>query len=571
MFRAFIGIIFTFALVITNLNLSMTEIKSTVYTLLLIFASIVAYSQSQVAGVPLSFGRALNTETVSTVDIPSPSAAVILENETAHSLAYRFAINIPVNFSFTNSGNTELLADGQKVWRLAIHAEAAKSLILYFDRFNLPAGGKLFVYNQQRTQMYGAYTSANNNSFGTFACPLIEGEALVLEYNAPSGLEPPDFHVSEVAYGFRGISSLMGNSSLTSSGKCEVNVNCSEGDNWQNQKRGVVKLITKDSLGHSSFCSGSMINNTGYNGIPYLLTADHCGRAARAIDISQWLFYFNYEMPGCTNTTPRENTTLLGAVKIAHGGSEMTGSDFFLVRLSESIPDSLHDYFNGWSREDYPRPSGTGIHHPWGDVKKISTYTTRLATINWPGNPNACHWQVYWAQTEHGHGVTEGGSSGSPIFNSDGLIAGTLTGGDSSCDSNSLNLPDYYGKFSWHWDQNGSDSAWMLKCWLDPTNSGIKKLGGWSLGIKDVLHTATSLYPNPAHQKATLNLENEGLPDEGISLSLIDLLGNPCQVPIVEEIAHTRYSFDLQSLSQGMYFVVVSGRKYQKSFKLIKM
>ena len=90
MFRAFIGIIFTFALVITNLNLSMTEIKSTVYTLLLIFASIVAYSQSQVAGVPLSFGRALNTETVSTVDIPSPSAAVILENETAHSLMLSF-------------------------------------------------------------------------------------------------------------------------------------------------------------------------------------------------------------------------------------------------------------------------------------------------------------------------------------------------------------------------------------------------------------------------------------------------------------------------------------------------
>ena len=36
---------------------------------------------------------------------------------------------------------------------------------------------------------------------------------------------------------------------------------------------------------------------------------------------------------------------------------------------------------------------------------------------------------VGWVSNANGWGVTEGGSSGSPLFNSNGLQIGTLTGG----------------------------------------------------------------------------------------------------------------------------------------------
>ncbi|MCX6283137.1 MAG: T9SS type A sorting domain-containing protein [Bacteroidetes bacterium] len=543
-----------------------------VSALLFIIDPVKVSGQHQAGGVPLSFGRALDPVNIKSTDIPGPSAECIRQNETVHSLPYRFALNLPVDISMSNSGSTEILKDGQRVWRLTVHSAGAKALILYFNRFSIPEGGKLFVYNPSRTQMFGAYTSANKNSFGTFACPLVEGDALVMEYNAPSGLAQPDIHISEVAYAFRGFTNYEENNPLPSSGTCEVNVNCTEGDNWQKQKRGVVKLVIKDSLGHTLLCSGSMINNTNNDGIPYLLTANHCGRYARPIDLSQWLFYFNYEMPGCPNTIPLTPSTLLGASMKSHGGTEFTGSDFYLVRLSESVPDSLHVYFNGWNRETASSPSGTGIHHPGGDVKKISTYNSHLITSSYPGNPLPCFWAVYWNYTVHGHGVTERGSSGSPIFNSDGQIVGTLTGGDSSCDTAWINSSDYYGKFSWHWDLNGSDSVNVLKYWLDPNNTGVTKMGGWALGIDDqAVKEGIKLFPNPAHENTTISLENESS-DKGVSdVSITDILGNRFPHWNFTENIPGNYTIDLQSLLPGVYIVFISGRNFTKSIKLVKI
>ena len=139
-----------------------------------------------------------------------------------------------------------------------------------------------------------------------------------------------------------------------------------------------------------------------------------------------------------------------------------------------------------------------GIHHPQGDIKKISTYTVPLMQTIWTGGSKLAHWQVNWSKTANGHGTTEGGSSGSPIFDSQGLLVGTLTGGDSSCDSLDLLLPDYYGMFSYSWDKNGTDSNEVLKYWLDPDNTNTMTLNGWSVGLEDQqIYGRISVYPNP--------------------------------------------------------------------------
>lgn len=540
-------------------------------TLLLCIHTQQVLGQHQSGGVPLSIGRALDPSTVSIKNVPPPSVSVILENEKNNRLPYRFALNLPVDFSITNSGSTEILQDGQRVWRLTIQSEGAKALLLYFDRFFIPPGGKLFVYNPLRTITFGAYTSANENSFGSFACPLIEGEAVVLEYNAPRELPLPDIRVSELSYAFRGIVHYEENMAAPASGNCEVNVNCSEGDNWQKQKRGVMKIVTKDSTGGSSWCSGSLVNNTLNDGTPYLLTANHCGAGSRPVDLSQWLFYFDYEMPGCVNSTALKPAVLLGAVFKAHGGTEFTGSDFYLVRLKEPVPDSLHAYFNGWSREDVASPNGTGVHHPMGDVKKISTYLSPLVTSSYPGNPSPCFWEVWWSKTANGHGVTEGGSSGSPIFSSEGLIVGTLTGGNSLCDSAHINLSDYYGKFSWHWDKNGADSARALKYWLDPANTGLKKLGGWALGVNEnTSRTSLQLFPNPVSQFAELVVPDLNQGGEPLIITVTNMLGNPCHV-LITESSKGHYTIDMQSSGAGIYIVTLSGNNIRKSVKLVKI
>ena len=87
-------------------------------------------------------------------------------------------------------------------------------------------------------------------------------------------------------------------------------------------------------------------------------------------------------------------------------------------------------------------------------------------SINWQGqgsSPAGSHWRVLWDD-----GGTYGGSSGSPVFNEDGLLVGQLSGGSGNCYSG--DTEDYYGKFSLSFSN--------VSQWLDPINSGAIQIAG---------------------------------------------------------------------------------------------
>ncbi len=109
---------------------------------------------------------------------------------------------------------------------------------------------------------------------------------------------------------------------------------------------------------------------------------------------------------------------------------------------------------------------------------------------------------VYWSATANGWGVTEGGSSGSPLFDNNGRIIGSLTGGMAACEpggngsGTGPDQPDYYGKFAYSWDQNGAESAQQLKYWLDPINSGVTYLGGINSNLTAAFEADRNPYPH---------------------------------------------------------------------------
>jgi hypothetical protein len=264
---------------------------------------------------------------------------------------------------------------------------------------------------------------------------------------------------------------------------------------------------------------------------------------------------------------PSESIT--GAKLKAHGGqSGDNGSDFYLVLLSQSIPDSFNVYMNGWNRKDTASPSGVGIHHPEGDVKKISTYLLPLVSTNYMGGPVISHWQVIWAQTANGHGVTEGGSPGSPIFDNNGMIVGTLTGGFSNCDSASLNSADYYGKFSYSWKSNGSDSASRLDYWLDPGNTGVYYLQGSPLAIENpAVSNLLTLYPNPFTDRLEISPADSQVP---LELSVYDLAGSLCFRKNFLRGTPSPITLNLSGLSPGVYILKATSEHGTTSRKIIK-
>ncbi|MDL2282613.1 PKD domain-containing protein, partial [Parabacteroides sp. OttesenSCG-928-G06] len=394
------------------------------------------------------------------------------------------------------SGEWTTLSNGQQILRYTISAPGAIATLLTYKDFYIPEGGKLFIYNADQTQVLGAYTSRTNPSGGQFSTQLLSGDEFTLEYVSPYKTEEnilvavehlPRINISGIGYGYNYLETYDTRPQLRAgeSGKCMVDINCEEGDDWQVEKTGVAKSLTRigGASGGWYLCTGTLINNTAQDLTPFFLTASHCFTDNKGVDVSAEdllvaQYYFDYEYETCGSLTVRSDVkTLIGSemlVRIPIEGA----SDGALLKL-ETQPD-WQVYFNGWDRTNTPLTSGVGIHHPQGDVKKISTITSAATDASWNGSDGSrgaenAHWNVYFAQTQNGYSVTEGGSSGSPLFNQDGLVVGTLSGGSSTCSTpNGRNL---YGKLYYHWDQvNNLDL--QMAAYLDKGATGATKLGG---------------------------------------------------------------------------------------------
>ncbi|MCK5839157.1 MAG: trypsin-like peptidase domain-containing protein, partial [Bacteroidales bacterium] len=228
--------------------------------------------------------------------------------------------------------------------------------------------------------------------------------------------------------------------------------------------------------GWIGWCTGSMINNTTWDLTPYVLTAHHCGEDCLATHFNQWIFYFKYEAATCTGSTGPQNVTMTGCSLKAEG-DRYTGSDFALLLLNSTPPSSHEPFWAGWNRTNTPSPSGVGIHHPAGDIKKISTYNSPLGESQWNNNGVLSHWKAVWSATVNGISIVEEGSSGSPLFDSEHRIVGDLGGGpgNQSCENTSYSL---YGKVYWSWDKMGSQPHQQLQYWLDPISTGDFYLPG---------------------------------------------------------------------------------------------
>lgn len=447
--------------------------------------------------LPLSFNANLQIHSeIPFTQISKPDVKALLEEDKIRDKQGKFyrtgvITEVPKHSAVKGKYSFE---GNNVIWQHGFTAQAAKSIGLYFDYLAIPEGGKLFVYSSDLTHVVGPFTSENSPNADVFATAPVVGESLILEYNGPKETaEMFEFILNEVSYNYRnGGFGPKNASNFGDSDPCQVNANCSEGNSWDAQKRSAVKIVVRDGS-FTGLCSGSLINNATNDCTPYVLTANHCGAGASITNFKQWVFYFNFETPGCTNPASAndlDDQVVSGCLKMSCSAdvSDVIASDFLLVHIKNRPANSYNAFMAGWSRSTSASSSGVGIHHPSGDVKKISTYTASLTNSGWSGTNWGKHWGVVWAATANGHGVTEGGSSGSAIFNSAGQIVGKLSGGSSFCSN--TNGMDVYGKFSYSWDQTASTPNRRLKDWLDKSNTNPTTLAG-----KEVSTCASAALP----------------------------------------------------------------------------
>lgn len=468
------------------------------YLIIFCFISTEVLSQISQPGVPLSFEFSTNDDSVNSIEFPEINLAELSREDSIDQLRnrpMRFGKAHETKISISNAGTWKIINNEMKIWRLELICPQAYSINLIYDQFRIPEGGKLFLYNEDRSYVLGAFSS-NNNTDGNqeFATGLVAGEKLILEYNSPINLPDPQIEISSVVHGYKNFLNF------GDSGPCNNNVNCPEGFDWIDQTNSVAMIV----LGGTRLCTGAMINNTCEDGTPYFLTANHCLIG----NVANWMFYFNYQSPSCSNIDGPTNQIVSGASLIATSGA----SDFALLELDNKPPAVYNTYYSGWSNVNSPTDTSVAIHHPRGDIKKISFSNQSTQSTGYTSSTidtSATHWRVpSWDD-----GTTEGGSSGSPLFNTEKQIIGQLHGGFASCNSIT---DDWYGKVSYSWDMNTSANA-RLSDWLNPSVNNFDTLNGNYFSFTPQLEAAVSAISSSANNSCyRIQILNSSIKNKGL-------------------------------------------------------
>lgn len=552
--------------------------------LLLTGVSLSLNAQIQFPGKPMGISNQMKAAEVMYV-LPPPDPVEIdaqLElNRGTNSKPLRFALERPVNLSPETHGSWSLKGD-IRVWHVHVLSPGAYSLGLVFGKYALLPGVKIFVYNPGQQEVKGAFTSENNKTSGVFPVGHLQGEELLIEMQVPIGMtDYGELELEALSHaflntGYKSSTADCPAGEFGCSQACEIDVNCVEGDLWWRVKPSVVRVFTT-----TFYCTGVLVNNTSYDGTPYLITAEHCLNSQYYAD--RTVFQFNYESASCFGEDGPLDMSISAADQLTHGDS----IDFSLLELSSIPPPSFDAYYAGWDRTQFQTTSSVTIHHPFGDVKKVSideqapSIPAQASDVPYSGLEDY-HYYSYWWVKRWETGSTEGGSSGGPLFNQARRVIGTLSGGNAACgdsigydaDSDRTiyntapNYDDYFTQFGMAWDHEEAKGN-ALKPWLDPMNLDPPALSGYNPSSNEPVKVEAeglfNVFPNPARD--LFHITSKEPVQGGGYYSIVNLSGALLKEGKLD--GEGRAEIHTSNLAPGLYIVKVGAEAYQEHHKLL--
>ncbi|GAB3564067.1 hypothetical protein GCM10027578_08900 [Spirosoma luteolum] len=418
---------------------------------------------NKAANLPVRQLTAVNTSALAADD----------EQRAKKGLPARVGVDVAANVDLLPNA-ARSTRNGVQIAQYQLEIPGALGISVVFDGLRLAEGARMFVYSADYSQVIGPITASQNGDL--FWTDLLEGAAAIVEVQEPSAVAGQSrVHVDKLVQYYR----FAPRFGFGTSQSCELNTICYP--DYQQEADGVAMMLTTYAP-YTYACTGSIVNSTKQDFRSFLLTAFHCydfsedgvHQPAEQAAAAGTQFRFHWESPTCSPTSA-DNVylTLTGA----NFRSAYANSDFSLLELTQQVPPQENITYLGWDRNNSQASSPFGIHHPSADIKKISfsPNTTSYVSVS-PGasyvvGSGTTHLQVTWGNL----GVTEGGSSGSPLFNSSRRIIGQLHGGGSYCFAPTS--PDQYGRIFTSWTGGGTSST-RLSDWLDPSNSGNMTTNG---------------------------------------------------------------------------------------------
>ena len=341
-------------------------------------------------------------------------------------------------------------ARGLRLGLLVQRLPAAATLRFYAlaspSTLEVPASEVLAVLKRNRD------SGDDSESGRLYWSPQVEGDEITLEVELPPGVPAAAVEVAvpRLSHLFRDpVTGTGGNTPLAigDSAACEADVSCHA---YSAESNAIARMSFVGSDGGSYWCSGTLLNDRASSGTPYFLTASHCisNQAVASTLETNWFFRSSACNSGALNPgtrTVRGGATLLWA---------SAATDTAFLRLSAMPPTGVT--YAAWSPNAVALGTDVaGVHHPHGDLQKIS-----LGNVTAYGNCRvtdasgsfSCS-QVSestgpFVNVRNSLGTTEGGSSGSGLFQTIGAsryVVGQLYGGNSSCTNTAGS--NFYGRF----------------------------------------------------------------------------------------------------------------------------
>lgn len=380
------------------------------------------------------------------------------------------------------------LPSGGWVGQLAIRSPGARDLRMGIKASLIPAGAEVrfFGYDASEIQKVSGKvisdTIAINLGAGDseevariYWSPVIPGETIGMEIFIPDGTPIDSVVISTpiISHLFVDPSSELSVMRPRAAAACNLDVMCYPG--WSTTTSNAVGQMVYSKPEGTFVCTGTLLNDIDVTFTPYFLTANHCiSNQSAASSLQTWWFY---HASSCNSGVPYygRQTIYPGATLLYNSAT----TDTSFLRLNYPPPGGV--YYAGWTTATpMVGQAATGLHNPQGDLQKISFGSFNKFQICVASGASNFTCSVADAATgtfleiDYTQGMTEGGSSGSGVFNNDGQVYGQLYGGTISC-SNPTGTTSY-GRFDVAYNQ-GNLGQWLKKT-TKPQTMTVSVTGG---------------------------------------------------------------------------------------------
>jgi hypothetical protein len=347
----------------------------------------------------------------------------------AYIVADGFATALDSNALFGDG-----FVDGEyAVYEALIASVDATALRFLVDLSNLGDGDEVWVIDLNGPRAFGPYTRGDAIGGGRWL-PTTEGEAAVLMLRTANDTTP-EITLEAVSHFFEDLGALLKVLS------CNNNVACDGNPTVQSVRTGVGMMVIPQGQFFQALCTGSLINNPDTAELePYLLTSWHC--VPDSAGASQVDMIWDYRAASCVG----DDHPAISSLPRSTGERVLTTNsslDLTLMELVDVPAGAEGRTYLGWeTRAPNVNENIVTIHHPQGSHQRISYGDVEAINQSSAGFTRLT--KVHWDD-----GVTEGGSSGSPLLltASNYRITGTLSNGPVHSCTNTAGNVDWYTSF----------------------------------------------------------------------------------------------------------------------------